>query len=59
MKGWTHISISMRTLKRLEKIIEILRSKGIEPEPRRKKDVSYDRAILELIKYFESHQKCC
>lgn len=59
MKGWTHISISMRTLKKLEKIIEVLRNRGIEPEPRRKKDISYDRAILELIKHFESNQKYC
>ena len=53
MKGWYHISISKKNLVELEKIGEKLKEIGIEREPRRKKDVSYDRIIQELIQLWK------
>jgi|GEM_PF-2228812 hypothetical protein len=57
VKGWYHISISKRNLLELEKIGEMLREKGIEKEPRRKKDLSYDRIIQELVNFWKRHNK--
>jgi len=57
VKGWYHISISKRNLLELEKIGEILREKGVEKEPRRKKDLSYDRIIQELVNFWKKHNK--
>jgi hypothetical protein len=57
MKGWYHISISKRNLAELERIGEQLREIGIEKEPRRKKEVSYDRIIQELINHWKEFHK--
>jgi len=57
MKGWTHISISKRNLSELERIGEELKKRGVEKEPRRKKDLSYDRIIQELIMLWKKVNK--
>lgn len=56
MKGWTHISVSLKTLKELDEVIRHLRNIGIPHEPNRKKYISYDRAIKELIKLYKNTQ---
>jgi len=56
-KGWYPISISKKNLAELEKIGEQLKEKGIGKEPRRKKEVSFDRIIQELIRFWKEFHR--